>query len=117
MAVGYSRLVIDKIGLTKESPPIISRIRKCHKCNESTWMTIREYAKWLKDNGIEILENFNQLETLPKLPKYELDDKRRNLFCRICKCYGPAAARVRDKQCPHPQGNKWDLNGLENDRK
>lgn len=114
---GYIRLATDKISITEEYEFADGRIRKCQKCDESTWMTKFEYAKWLKDNGIEILENFTQLETLPKLPKYYIDDRRRNIFCRICKCYIPASARVPDKKCPHPEGNKWDLNRLENDRK
>lgn len=63
-----------------------------------------EYTQWLKDNGIEVLKNLHQLEVLPKLPKYELDDKRRNLFCRICKCYVPAKARIEKEHC---QLGKW----------
>ena len=76
------------------------RIRTCWGCDEQTWLTKVEYAQWLKANGIEVLKNLHQLEVLPKLPKYELDAQRRNLFCRICKCFVPAAARVKKKKCP-----------------
>lgn len=109
IAVGYTRLATDTIGISKKPAFTDSRIRKCRMCDESTWLTMKEYAKWLRDNGIKILENFNQLEALPKLLKYELDDKRRNIFCRICKCYIPVAARAPDKKCPHPQGDKWEM--------
>ena len=67
-------------------------------------MTMAEYVAWLKDNGFEAIKNFTNLEKLPPLPKYELDDKRRNLFCRLCKCYVPAKARVAYKRCPL---DKW----------
>jgi len=80
------------------------RIRTCHKCDEQTWMSRLEYAKWLKDNGIEVLKNFDELGKLPKLPKYILDKKRRNLYCRICKCFVPGKARVESEKCPL---NKW----------
>lgn len=104
IAVGYTRLATDTIGLTTKYAFTDSRIRECQQCDESTWLTIREYYQWLKDNGIEILENFTQLGTRPKLPRYEQDNKRRNIFCRICKCYIPAKARVFDCQCPK---GKW----------
>lgn len=78
------------------------RIITCHKCDEQTWMTKAEYLNWLTDNGIEILANLNQLETLPKLPKFGQDEKRRSLFCRICKCFIPAKARVKEEKC-----DKW----------
>jgi len=110
MAVSYAKLATDRIGLTEEYEFTDGRIRKCQQCDENTWMTKLEYGQWLKDNGIEILENFTQLEVLPKLPKYELDNKRRNLFCRICKCFVPAKARVPDSECPLPQGDKWKMN-------
>jgi len=108
IARGYTKLATEKAGLTKKYKFTDSRIRECQRCDESTWMTKLEYGKWLISNGIEVLENFSQLEMLSKLPKYELDSKRRSLFCRICKCFVPAAARVPNKKCFHPQGNKWE---------
>lgn len=78
------------------------RIRKCWTCDEQTWMSKREYAVWLQRNGIKVLRNFAQLEKLPKLPKYEQSPTqgRTNLYCRICKCFIPAKARVEDEKCP-----------------
>ena len=71
-------------------------------CDEQTWLSKTEYAGWLKDNGVEVIANFTELEKLPKLPKYERGSAkgRRNLFCRLCKCFVPAKARVADEKCP-----------------
>lgn len=76
------------------------RIRECHKCDEQTWMTKGEYAKWLKANGIEVLKNLDDLTALAKLPKYAQDPTRRNLYCRLCKCFIPAKARIAEMKCP-----------------
>jgi len=76
------------------------RIRACQQCDEQTWMSAKECTNWLAKNGIKILTNFTELEKLPKLPKQEQDEKRRRLYCRLCKCYLPAKARVADMKCP-----------------
>lgn len=117
IARGSVRLTTDKIGITKKYKFTDSRIRICQKCDESTWMTGLEYKLWLVNNGIEVLENYNQLEKLPKLPKHEIDNRRRNIYCRICKCYVPRRACLEEQICHYPEGDKWDLNRLENDRK
>jgi len=95
IGVGYANLARGKKHeFTDDS------IRECHKCEWQTWMRVREYEAWLARHGIKVLKHFGQLETLPLLPKYEQDEKRRSLFCRICKCYVPAAASDPGKQCP-----------------
>jgi len=79
------------------------RVRTCQQCDYNTWMSAAEYAAWLLRHGIEVLTNFDQLEKLPRLPKQEQSRSRRRLYCRICKCYIPAKARVEDEKCP--EGN------------
>jgi len=77
-----------------------SRMKKCRDCDTATWMGTKEYLKWIANRGVAVLTNLSQLETLEPLPKYQQDTKRRNLFCRICKCYIPAKARVEKETCP-----------------
>jgi len=77
-----------------------SRIRICQGCVYNTWMSAVEYSAWLLTHGIEVLANFDQLEKLPMLPKHEQSKARRRLYCRICKCYIPAKARVKHLKCP-----------------
>jgi len=79
------------------------RIRACHGCEKQTWLTGMEYLKWLKDNGIEVLKHLDELEKLPELPHGERGPGKK-LFCKICKCFVPAAAYVKDKKCPL---DKW----------
>ncbi len=89
------------------------RIRTCHKCNEQTWMSTVEYVSWLTKNGIKVLKNFTELEKLSKLPKQEQTKGRRNLYCRLCKCFLPGKARVEDMKCPlgkWQRENKGDKN-------
>jgi len=81
------------------------RIRICHGCEKQTWLTGMEYLKWLKDNGVEFIKNLDQLEKLPELPGGERGPGKK-LFCKVCKCFVPAAAYVPDKKCPL---NKWDV--------
>ena len=103
---GYTKLATDTVGLTEKYEFTDSRIRTCHNCDEQTWMLAGEYAAWSLRYGIKVLANFSQLEKLPKLPKYKQDRNRRMLYCRICKCFIPAKARVKEKKCPL---NKWQL--------
>ncbi len=95
IAVGYARYIGKK-----NYKFLAMRISICSKCNEHTWMGRLEYLKWLKNNGIDILKNFTQLERLPKLPKYKQSKKHNKLFCRLCKCFIPGKARVEDMKCP-----------------
>jgi len=96
---GYTRLATDIIGLTKPYEFTDGRIRICQGCTENTWLSAIEYDAWLLRHGITVLKNFNQLSKLPKLPKHEQGPGRRRLYCRICKCFVPAAARVSEKKC------------------
>ena len=104
IVVGYTNLVRGKKYEFTDG-----RIRKCQGCDEQTWMSKTEYAMWLLQNGIGVFRNFTELEKLPKLPKYEQTPGRRNLYCRICKCFVPAAARDKKKKCVL---GKWEaVNG------
>lgn len=69
------------------------RVRTCQKCDESTWLTISQFGKWLVKNGVNIVRSWKDLSALDKLPKEE-NGRGRGLYCRICKCFVPAKARV-----------------------
>ena len=69
------------------------RVRACQKCEDSTWLTKSQFGKWLVKNNVKVLRNWKDLSVLPKLPKEE-NGRGRGLYCRICKCYVPAKARV-----------------------
>lgn len=96
----YVKAGLEGIDIIKPYKHRSERIIVCRQCEESTWMTMKEYIDWLGTNGIEILKNIDQLEKLDKLPKYPLSEKRRNLFCRICKCYVPCKAGDNKQECP-----------------
>lgn len=81
------------------------RIAICRGCDDSTWMTRLEHAEWMASHGVEVAVNFNDLTSLPKLPKYPHDKKRKTIFCRLCKCPIPEKARVEDEKCPK---DFWD---------
>jgi len=100
IAIGYTNLARGKKYEFTDS-----RVRLCQLCDDNTWLTLKEYANWLKQHGIEVLTNFTQLEKLSPLPKHSLDNKRRNLFCRLCKCFIPAKAKVENEKCLL---NKWE---------
>ena len=111
IARGYTSLAVEKV-TGKEVLKYArtgERIAICRGCEFQTWMTKLEYAKWLVDHGIDVVEKFEDLTQLPMLPKYPLDKKRRNIYCRLCKCFIPAKARVEDERCPK---NKWKNNGV-----
>ena len=95
IAIGYTNLAIGKKYRFTDA-----RIRACRDCDENTWMTALEYSAWLLSHGIEVIENYTQLEKLPKLPKHKMSKKRQKIYCQICKCYIPAKARVKDMICP-----------------
>lgn len=95
IGIGYFNLAVGKKYEFSDG-----RIRICHKCLESTWMSRAEYVSWLVANKIGVIKQFTELEKLPPLPKYSYDKRRNNLFCRLCKCYLPAKASVKDMQCP-----------------
>ena len=103
---GYGSLITENvIGIELiKSKYTDDRLKICRQCSEQTWMKKTEYIKWLQDNGTIILKNLNNLILLPLLPKYEREQGRRNLFCRLCKCFIPAKARVEKEKCPL---DKW----------
>ncbi len=104
---GYTLSVADKIGLTTPYKFKDDRIRQCHRCDKSTWMTRMEHLDWLIEHKVEVFDNFACLESLPELPRYERDDRRKNIYCCICKCLIPVAADIPEKKCLHPEGDKW----------
>ena len=78
-----------------------ARIRTCRTCDSNTWLKKTEYAGWLLKNGIKVLTHLEDLTVLPDLPK---GTEGKNLYCRLCKCFIPAKARVENETCPL---NKW----------
>jgi hypothetical protein len=87
-------------------------------CCDKTKSTVRRVAK--KAANI-VKGNIRAMRAV----KYEFTDDRvrecqnceqnywigRSLWCRLCKCYIPAKARVEDEQCPL---GKWDRKGTDN---
>jgi hypothetical protein len=108
VVMAYGKLVTDAMHLTEPYEWADQRIAICRsdKCGHSTWMTSAEYRQWRQENGVvlthplDFLEKFAELEKLPLLPKYPLDEKRRNIYCMICKCFGPAKAQRKHLDCP-----------------
>ncbi len=99
IAKGYSRLITDGMGITEKQPFTDGRIERCCQCGYSTWLSKTEYTVWLASHGIRVLENIDQLEALPVLPRQKRSESRQGLYCRICKCYLPAKANVEDEDC------------------
>ena len=105
IASGYTNLALHHKATNTDA-----RIRACWNCPESTWLTMGEYADWYRRNGIELIKNALDFEKTPPLLKMPQSPGRQNLFCRICKCYVPAKARVKEETCPL---NKWPIAGQE----
>ncbi len=94
IVTGYSNLVRGKrFEFTNE------RIQTCQKCEKKTWLTKIQYGQWLAKNGIKVLRNLKDLDVLPELPKRDYE-KGKGLYCRDCKCFIPAKARVEENTCP-----------------
>jgi len=77
-----------------------TRLDICRKCENHTWLTWYEYWQWVKEHG-RIEKFFRDIDNLiewPLLPKNTYKKKTR-LFCRICKCWLPARARLEGQEC------------------
>jgi len=98
IAAGYMKALIGK-----QDDYSAGRIEICTKCEDNTWLTLKEYSQWLVENGIKVLRYFTQLEKLPMLEKKERT-KGTKLFCRKCKCYLKAKTKREKEHCPI---DKW----------
>ena len=83
------------------------RKKICVGCDKTTWMTKKEYLEWLIANRKDIVEQLKGekgieeiLLELPPLTIQQKDERRKQQFCSVCKCWLPAKMRVKDKQCP-----------------
>ena len=98
---GYTRFAFSKlIELPKEKyKQSDKRIRICQACDKSTWLTMIEYFNFIKENLKDIIKNIEDLTLLPELPdsEYEIGKK---LFCKLCKCFIPAKAWLKEEKCP-----------------
>ena len=81
-----------------KSPEFDRRIQICLSCNKSTWLTRGEFVVYVGRYTKEIIKSIGDLSGLPNLPKQE-KDKKRSLFCMICKCPVEAKARVENEGC------------------
>jgi len=81
----------------------VKRTDICKLCEDATWLERSDYLQWLKDNGVNVLKNFDDLTVLPMLEKHDFE-KGKSLFCRICKCWIPAKTSLKDSKCPK---DKW----------
>lgn len=97
---GYVTFVADWFGLpAKKHPDYLLRLHTCRNCDANTWMTPSGYLTWIKDHGLEVVSNLDDLTRLPDLPKEEYSEGRK-LFCRKCKCFLPAKTMAENEHCP-----------------
>jgi hypothetical protein len=96
---GHLRNIIQKTAFIpdKKCPQVNDRIYTCLTCKNKTFLTWPEFAGFLRKNIVK-QKKFN-LEEMGPLPKCSFH-KKRNLFCRICKCLIEAKARADDETCP-----------------
>ena len=88
-----------------------ARVRTCQKCSDSTWMTWTEYWTWIDEHGgrLKYFKEINDLAAWEPLPDQE-NTRGRKLFCRICKCFMPDKARLKNETCP---ADRWpDYKGV-----
>ena len=84
---------------TEYVPYVAQRLERCLGCGQLTWMTVGEYAGFLMANAVDVVKEFGELEKLPNMTRFEKHDGA-GMYCRRCKCYLPAKARVKDMECP-----------------
>jgi len=107
IASGYAKAITDSFGITTEYQHKYARFIKCTTCEYSTYLAWQEYLTYLKEQGIDLIGEIEHTERLQNLPKHKKDEKRRYLFCGICKCPVAITAGIENKKCPHPRGDKW----------
>lgn len=106
IGASYVRLGTDALRITKPYKHTEERLDICRGCDDSTWMSLREYEAYLVANGItEIIENIDCLEKLPSPPKNPYSKKRRRLVCMLCKCLLRVKAGRGKNRC---NAGKWD---------
>lgn len=86
------KLPVAKCKFTEE------RIETCKQCTKGVWHTKAEFALYVISNLGEFIKNLNNLSKLPEMPLGSYG-KHKHLFCRICKCYIPAKARLVVSKC------------------
>ena len=75
------------------------RLERCRECGGGeTHLTVGEFAGFLTRHGVEIVKAWGDLEKLPRLPRKEERDGTK-MFCRHCKCWCDAKARVKNEKC------------------
>jgi len=76
-----------------------TRTRICQACENNTWLTKGEYRAFIMPRITSVIKNIADLSVLPLLPKKDYE-RRCKLFCRVCKCFIPAKARIESEKCP-----------------
>ena len=85
---------------TSKSRAAGQRIKTCHACEHSSWLTATEFGLWLKKQGLlHVLKNLTDLQKLPDLP-IEKHAPGKKLFCAKCKCFAPGKAYDEKQTCP-----------------
>ena len=105
VAAGYSMFIVDDLFRLpgERSSQANIRLATCRLCGSATWLTLADYAAFLAKHKIEVVKNIADLSVLPPLNKKDYQPGAK-LFCRICKCWLPAKAYVKNEKCPL---NKW----------
>jgi hypothetical protein len=99
IAKAYTGIALESLFQLEffKSPDTDERTRICQQCEKSTWLRKADYFAFIIKHLSGAIMHFEDLSKLPELPK-EGNDKGKKLFCMLCKCWVPAAART-DKVC------------------
>jgi len=92
------------------------RLGICDGCDKLTWLLPHEYVAWLAGHGIEVLENFTQLENLPDLPKKE-HRPLAGKYCMRCKCSVEGKSRVPGTDCIEGRWKVLEMDMTDDERK
>jgi hypothetical protein len=108
ISVGYSAVWLDRLFHLPRPKYQYADVRLaiCRMCEKSTWLTRQSYVNWIDVHSGKgkFVRDISNLESWPELPVGDQEPGAK-LFCRICKCWLPAKAYIKDEKCPL---NKWD---------
>ena len=114
---GYKALTEEKLKklFKMDSEPeqwVKDRLQMCKECGGGeTHLTVKEFAGFLTKHGVEIVKVWGDLEKLPRLPRKE-EREGTKMFCRHCKCWCEAKARVKDERCKMGRWTEIDVKDI-----
>ena len=103
IAKGNMAVVLEKINLLPSDQFIYHsvRLRACRACEHHTYLTESEFLVWIENNGglVKFVTEIDTLDQWLPLP-IQQEQPGAKLFCRLCKCWLPAKAYVKNENCP-----------------